>query len=171
MAHGKTRLAATMVDWPTVSGALTVSSNQQMVQMLAKTPYSVGYLGGSYAADAEKASLVTAMLENQGGKFLLPNVETITAAAAELTPRTPPDERLTLAFAPGADSYPLINYEYAIVSDQQPNPQVASAISSFLLWCISPQGGSATSFLEPVHFIPLPISIRARSEIQIAKIQ
>jgi hypothetical protein len=52
------------------------------------------------------------MLENQDGKFLLPNVETITAAAAVLTPRTPPDERLTLAFAPGADSYPLINYEY-----------------------------------------------------------
>lgn len=162
---------ATMVNWPTVSGALTVSSNQQMVQMLAKTPYSVGYLGGSYAADAEKASLITAMLENQDGKFLLPNVETITAAAAVLTPRTPADERLTLAFAPGADSYPLINYEYAIVSDQQPSPQVASAISNFLLWCISPQGGSAASFLEPVHFIPLPISIRARSEIQIAKIQ
>jgi hypothetical protein len=78
-----------------------------------------------------KANLITAMLENQDGKFLLPNVETITAAVAVLTPRTPPDERLTLAFAPGADSYPLINYEYAIVSDQQPNPQVASAISSF----------------------------------------
>jgi ABC-type phosphate transport system substrate-binding protein len=44
-----------MVNWPTVSGALTLSSNQQMVQMLAKTPYSVGYLRGSYAADAEKA--------------------------------------------------------------------------------------------------------------------
>jgi phosphate transport system substrate-binding protein len=161
----------TTVSWPTVSGALTVSSNQQMVQMLAKTPYSIGYLGGSYEADGEKAGLVTAMLANQNGKFLLPNAETITAAAAVLTPRTPPDERLTLAFAPGANSYPLINYEYAIVSDQQQNPQMASAISNFLLWCISPQGGSAASFLDPVHFIPLPTSIRARSEMQIAKIQ
>jgi hypothetical protein len=40
-----------------------------------------------------------------------------------------------------------------------------------LLWCISPEGGSAPSFLDPVHFIALPTSIRARSEIQIAKIQ
>ena len=88
-----------------------------------------------------------------------------------LTPRTPADERLTLVFAPGADSYPLINYEYAVVSAKQSNPQVAKAISNFLVWCISPQGGSAASFLNPVHFIALPASIRARSEIQIAKIQ
>jgi hypothetical protein len=25
-------------------------------------------------------------------------------------PRTPPDERLSLVFAAGADSYPLVNY-------------------------------------------------------------
>ena len=111
------------------------------------------------------------MLENQDGKFLLPTPATVTAAAAVLTPRTPPDQRLTLVFAPGADSYPLINYEYAVVSTKQSNPQVASAISNFLLWCIAPQGGSAPGFLEPVHFIGLPTAIRALSELQIAKIQ
>jgi phosphate transport system substrate-binding protein len=110
------------------------------------------------------------MLENQDGRFVLPNTETITAAAVALTPRTPPDERLTLVFAPGANSYPLINYEYAVVSTDQPNPQIAEAISSFLLWCIAPQEGSSASFLDPVHFIVLPTTIRALSEIQIAKI-
>jgi phosphate transport system substrate-binding protein len=74
-------------------------------------------------------------------------------------------------FAPGANSYPLINYEYAIVAEKQPNAQVATAISNFLEWCISPQGGSAGSFLDPVHFIALPSAIRARSLEQIAKIQ
>jgi ABC-type phosphate transport system substrate-binding protein len=65
----------------------------------------------------------------------------------------------------------LINYEYAIVSTTQPNPQVATAISNFLLWCIGPQGGSAPDLLSSVHFIALPTSIRALSEMQIAKIQ
>jgi phosphate transport system substrate-binding protein len=161
----------TTVNWPAVPGVLTVSGNQEMLQMISRTPYSVGYLGGSFQAGAEKAGLITAMLENQEGKFLLPNTATISAAAAVLTPRTPPDERLTLVFAPGPDSYPLINYEYAIVYEQQPNPQVATAISNFLLWCIAPNGGSAPTFLDPVHFIALPTPIRARSEIQIAKIQ
>ncbi|HEX4019569.1 MAG TPA: phosphate ABC transporter substrate-binding protein PstS [Acidobacteriaceae bacterium] len=161
----------TTVSWPSVSGALAASGNQGILQTIARTPYSVAYLGGSFQDDANKAGLVTAMLENQDGKFLLPTAATVTAAAASLTPRTPADERLTLVFAPGADSYPLINYEYAVVSDQQPNPQLASAIGNFLLWCISPQGGSAAGFLDPVHFIALPTAIRARSEIQIAKIQ
>jgi phosphate transport system substrate-binding protein len=161
----------TTVHWPAVPGSLTVSSNKEMSQKLASAPYSLGYLGESFEADANKAGLKTAMLQNEDGNFVLPTAATITAAAATLTPRTPPDERLTLVFAPGANSYPLINYEYAMVSQKQPNAQVAAAVSNFLLWCISPQGGSAASFLDPVHFIALPTSIRARSEIQIAKIQ
>jgi phosphate transport system substrate-binding protein len=161
----------TTVPWPAVPGGLTATSNQNMLQTIAGTPYALGYLGGSLKGDADKAGVEIAMLENQDGKFLLPTAETITSAAAALTPRTPPDERLTLVFAPGANSYPLINYEYAVVSEKQPNAQVAAAISDFLTWCISPHGGNAASFLDPVHFIALPASIRARSEIQIAKIQ
>jgi phosphate transport system substrate-binding protein len=161
----------TTVTWPPVAGGQTSTGNQGMLKTIAGTPYALGYLGGSLKSDVDKASLEIAMLKNQDGNFLLPTAATITAAAAALTPRTPPDERLTLVFAPGANSYPLINYEYAIVSQKQPNPQVAAAISKFLEWCISPQGGSATSFLDPVHFIGLPAPIRARSEIQIAKIQ
>ena len=161
----------TTVSWPAVSGAVTASGNREMVQTLSRTPYSVGYLGASFKDDADKAGLETAMLENQDGKFLLPTPATVTAAAAVLTPRTPPDQRLTLVFAPGSNSYPLINYEYAVVSTKQSNPQVASAISNFLLWCIAAQGGNAPSFLEPVHFIGLPPAIRALSELQIAKIQ
>jgi phosphate transport system substrate-binding protein len=161
----------TTVSWPSVSGELTASGNDGMVQTIARTRYAVGYVGASFEAEASQAGLLVAMLENQDGKFLLPNAATITAAAAVLTPRTPPDERLTLVFAPDANSYPLINYEYAIVSAKQSSPQAAAAITNFLLWCISPQGGSAPSFLDSVHFIALPTSIRARSEIQIAKIQ
>jgi phosphate transport system substrate-binding protein len=160
----------TTVNWPSVSGELTASGNQGMVQTIAKTPYAVGYVGGSFQDDAAKAGLITAMLQNQEGQFLLPTPASIAAAAAELTPRTPPDERLTLVFAPGSNSYPLINYEYAMVAEQQQNQQTAQALSNFLLWCISPQGGSADSFLKPLHFIALPTSIRARSELQITKI-
>ena len=160
----------TTVEWPGVSGEITVAGNQAMAQTIAGTPYAVGYFGASFEAQASAAGLAPAMLQNQEGKFLLPNEETISAAAASLTPRTPADGRLTLVFAPGADSYPLINYEYAMVSDAQPNTQVAGELSNFLLWCISPQGGSAASFLGPGHFIALPTAIRARSEIQIAKI-
>jgi phosphate transport system substrate-binding protein len=80
-----------------------------MAQKLANTPYAVGYLGASFEADAHKAGLQIAMLRNKDGNFVLPTSATIASAAALLTPRTPPDERLTLIFAPGTNSYPLIN--------------------------------------------------------------
>lgn len=161
----------TSINWPSVPGALTASGNQGMLQTIARTPYAVGYLGASWEAEAGKAGIQMAILQNQDGKFVLPTPATIAAAANVLTPRTPADERLTLVFAPGPNSYPLINYEYAVICTKQSDAQTAAAIRNFLLWCISPQGGSTAEFLDAVHFIALPTSIRALSELQIAKIQ
>lgn len=160
----------TTIKWPSVPGGLTAEGNAEMVQLCARTPYSIAYIGASFAAEIAKAGLGTAMLQNEDGNFVLPSTATISAAAASLTSRTPPDERLTLVFAPGRESYPLINYEYAIVSNRQPSAQIAAALRDFLLWCISPSGGSAARLLDPVRFIPLPTAIRAKSELQIAAI-
>jgi phosphate transport system substrate-binding protein len=93
-------------------------------------------------------------------------VETITAGAAALDPRTPADERLTLVFAPGDNSYPLVNYEYVVVSVRQPDPETAAALRQFLLWAISLVGGNAPKYLDAVGFIPLPDFIRGLSEHQ-----
>ena len=50
--------------------------------------------------------------------------------------RTPADERLSLVFAPGDDSYPLINYEYALVATKQPDAATAAALRRLLLWAV-----------------------------------
>jgi len=73
--------------------------------------------------------------------------------------------------APGDESYPLVNYEYAIVSINQPDPDLAAAIRQFLLWSIAVDGGNATKFLDAVGFIALPDFIRAMSEKQIGRIR
>jgi phosphate transport system substrate-binding protein len=161
----------TTVGWPKVAGERAATGNEGIVKTLAATPYSVGYVGVSFEDDLAKAGLGTAMLKSQAGQFLLPTAETVSAAASELDPRTPPDERLSLAFAPGQNSYPLINYEYAVVSTRQPDPATAAAIRNFLLWSISRVGGNAPHYLDQVHFIPLPDFIRALSENQIDRIQ
>jgi phosphate transport system substrate-binding protein len=161
----------TTVGWPQVAGERSATGNDGMVKALAATPDSVGYVGISFQADLAKANLGTAMLRSQAGQFLLPTAETVSAAASELDPRTPADERLSLAFAPGPNAYPLINYEYAVVSTRQPDKAAAAAIRDFLLWSISPEGGNAPEFLDQVHFIPLPDFIRALSENQINRIQ
>jgi phosphate transport system substrate-binding protein len=157
----------TSIDWPSVAGEHTAKGNDGMVEAIAATPYSVGYVGISFKDAITKAGLGTALLQNQSGKFLLPTPATINAAASSLDPRTPPDERLTLVFAPGDESYPLINYEYAVVSSHQPDGETADALRHFLLWAISLQGGNASKYLDQIGFIPLPDFIRALSEKQI----
>ena len=141
------------------------------LQALAATPYSIGYVGISYAGQIAKAGLGTAMVENQAGKFLLPTPQSIADAAAQLDPRTPPYERISLVFAPGDNSYPLINYEYAVVSKSQPDAATAGAVRAFLRWAISATGGNNEKYLGPVGFIPLPDFIRGLSEAQIKEIK
>jgi phosphate transport system substrate-binding protein len=160
---------AMKIDWPAVPGALSARGNSGMLKTLQSTPYAIGYAGVSFHAEIDKAAIGTAMVKSYSGEFLLPTAETITAAAASLTPRTPADERLTLVNAPGAHCYPLINYEYAIVSKKQPNPETAKAIRKFLLWAIAPDETNA-QYLEDAHFIPLPAHIWVLSHDQIEQI-
>lgn len=160
----------TGVRWPSVAGERLAKGNAQMVQTLASTPYSVAYIGISFRDSIASAGLGTARLENQSGRFLLPTPETVSAAASMLDSRTPPDERLSLVFAPGAQSYPLINYEYVVVSRQQADGVTAAALRGFLQWAISLDGGNAGKYLNGVGFIALPDFIRGMSEHQIGRI-
>jgi phosphate transport system substrate-binding protein len=160
----------TTVAWPAVAGSLNATGNAGMVETIGKTPYAIGYVGVSLHDDVAKAGLGTAALKSYSGEFLLPTPETIEAAAASLGPRTPADERLTLVNAPGANAYPLINYEYAIVSTKQANPEMAAAMRKFLLWAIAPDETNE-HYLDDAHFIALPAHIWVLSHDQIETIK
>jgi phosphate transport system substrate-binding protein len=160
----------TDIAWPDVPGALGATSNDGMVKAAAATPYSVAYVGGSYFREIAAAHLGVAALKNQAGSFVDANPRSIRLAAAVLGSRTPQDERLSLVFAPGADSYPLVNYEYAIVAAKQPNPATAAALRDFLLWAIGAGEGNDQRELDPLHFVTLPEYVRALSDAQIRKI-
>jgi phosphate transport system substrate-binding protein len=159
------------IAWPGVAGAKTATGNEGMVEMLTATPYSIGYVGISFHDAIAKAGLGTARLKNQNDKFVVPTAETISAAASELDLRTPADARLSLVFAPGDDSYPLTNYEYALVATNQPDPGTTAALRGFLLWTVSIEGGNARKYLDAVGFIALPEFLRALSQRQINRIR
>jgi phosphate transport system substrate-binding protein len=156
--------------WPADPARLQATGNQGLLTAIQRIPYSITYLGVSYHAAVMSERLGTALLKSFSGQFLLPTPQTITAGAASLSPRTPADERLTLVNAPGANAYPLINYEYAIVSARQANPATADALRKFLLWAIAPDETNA-KYLEDAHFIPLPAPIWVLSYAQIQKIR
>ena len=158
------------VNWPVVEGNLEAAGNAGMVQTTQKTPYSLAYIGVSYAADIGRAGIGTAWLKNESGNFLLPTKEAVQAAAADLSSRTPADERLSIVLSPGAEAYPLVSYEYAVVSTKQVDSATASALRKFLLWSIVPSETNE-SYLDSVHFIGLPPHIWELSQAQIQTIK
>ena len=160
----------TTIAWAAAPNALTADGNAGMIAKIHDTPYSIGYVGVSFHDDVAKAGIGTAALRSYDGEFLLPTPQAIEAAAAALWPRTPQDERLTLVNAPGANAYPLINYEYAVVAKKQPSPETAAALRSFLLWAIAPDETNA-QYLANANFIPLPAHVWVLSHDQIEEIK
>ncbi len=159
----------TTISWPSVGNAVGATGNPGMVQTCQNTKYSVAYVGVSFLSQTEKAGLGYAALQNKGGKFVLPATSTISAAATATQKATPGDERMSLIFAPGANSYPIVNYEYAIVNPKQPDSAKAAELKKFLSWALT--SGQSEKYLGAVHFLPLPASTVKLSQAQINKIQ
>ncbi len=161
----------TTISWPALPGSIGAVGNPGMVQAAQQNRYSIAYIGVSFSREVAKAGLGTAFLKNRAGRFLLPTPVTIGAAANQLVAKTPKDERLSLVFAPGVNSYPIINYEYAIVNKHQPNRAVGDAVRNFLRWAVDPRGGNSMRYLSQVHFMPLPGRISQLSKVQINEIK
>ncbi len=159
----------TTISWPAISGELGAKGNAGMLAAAVANPYSVAYIGISYAGKVAAAGLGTAALQDKNGEYVLPTADNIQAAANSVVTSTPADERISMIFAAGSNAYPIVNYEYAVVDGNQPATAVAGAIRDFLTFCIGE--GNDASYLKQVNFLPLPAPIKALSAAQIAKIQ
>jgi phosphate transport system substrate-binding protein len=107
-----------------------------------------------------------AALGNSAGNYVLPSAGTIQAGPASFT-NTPANETMSLINGSGPQVYPIINYEYAIVSTSQSSAARARDLRAFLTWAIS----TGTAQLAQVNFQPLPPSVVTLSQAQIAKIK
>jgi phosphate transport system substrate-binding protein len=159
----------TTLEWPAQAG-IGAEGNSDMIDAAKGAPYSIAYIGISFKNATDSAGLGEALLQNKDGKFLLPDTATIGMAAQEMAGKTPPDERISMVFAAGAHSYPIVNYEYAMVKAKQPSTETAAALKDFLGWTIDSTGGNAARYMQAVGFIPLPKSIAILSRKQIDSI-
>ena len=169
-AWGSSLSYGTSISWPSVSGGIGAVGNQGMANTLRQSQYSIAYIGISFKGAITQDKMGEAKLENRAGQFVLPDDQTVQAAANSQISKTPANQSVSLIFSPGAQSYPIINYEYAIVNSRQPSSAMAEAVKQFLTWGISPSGGNASSFMAKVNFVALPDSIRTLSKAQIDKI-
>jgi phosphate transport system substrate-binding protein len=160
----------TTVPWPNAPGALGESGNSGMVTGCKATAGCIAYVGISYLTQALQAGLGYAQLQNGKGQYELPTQAAIAAEAASFVKKTPANGTISLIDGAASGGYPIINYEYAIVSTSQSSSSTAKTIRSFLEWAINPKDGANTSYLAQVNFQALPSKVEAQSLKQILAI-
>jgi phosphate transport system substrate-binding protein len=100
--------------------------------MLDKVRATAGAIGYTELNLAQKASLRTARIKNAAGEFVKPTVKTIAAAALEA--KITDDFRVSLANAPGKESYPISSFTWFYVPAKAKDPARGRAVADFLKW-------------------------------------
>ena len=159
----------TTVAWPHVAGARGEEGNDGMITGCVAIPGCIAYVGISYLSQALNAGLGEAALQNAAGNFTLPTGQSLRAAVTTFVPATPANETISMVNGPAESGYPIVNYEYAIVTRRQPSAAKARDIKAFLHWAIT--SGNAARFLDRVRFEPLPQPVVELADAQIASIR
>ncbi len=161
----------TTVPWPNAPGALGETGNSGMVSGCKATPGCIAYVGISYLTQSLQAGLGYAALGNAKGQYLVPTQASIAAEAAGFLKKTPANGTISLIYGNIEGGYPIVNYEYAIVSNHQSSSSTAKNVRSILEWALNKKYGNATSYLSQVNFQPLPSKVEAQSLKQVLGIQ
>ncbi len=161
----------TTIQWPAAPGALGEQGNSGMVSGCKATPGCIAYVGISYQTQALQAGLGYAQLRNLKGQYVTATASSIAAEAAASLPKTPPNGTISLIYGSANGGYPIVNYEYAIVSNHQSSSNTAKNVRSLLEWAVNKKYGSSASYLAQVDFQPLPTKVQAQTLKQILSIK
>jgi phosphate transport system substrate-binding protein len=150
------------LSWP--ASGLAGQGNPGVAGMVKQTPYTVGYVELVYAS---KEHLTYGVVKNHSGKFVKASVESVTAAAAGAAKEIPEDFRVSITDAPGADAYPISSFTYLLVPVKFADAAKGKAVKDFLAWMLTTGQKDAPG----LDFAPLPKSVVAKAQKQIAQIQ
>lgn len=149
-----------IVNWPSGLGA---KGNEGVAGQVKQSPGAIGYVELFYAIQNK---MPYGAVQNQAGKFLKASLESVTEAAAGAAKAMPDDFRVSIVNAPGANAYPLSTFTWLLIPDSIPDAGKKKAIVEFLHWMLT----TGQSYAAPLSYAPLPKSVVAKEEAQIAKI-
>ena len=152
----------TSVNWPVGLGG---RGNEGVAATVSQTPGAVGYVELGYA-DANK--LPVGQVQNRAGQFVMPTVESVTAAAAgamaEMGPNT--DFRVSITNPGGANAYPIASFTWLLLKKQYADPAKSGALVPFVWWAIT--DGQAVA--AQLGYAPLPRAMRPWIEARLKTI-
>jgi phosphate transport system substrate-binding protein len=142
----------TSVSWPVGVGQ---KGNEGVAGMVRQAPYSIGYVELIYA---EANHMQFGLVRNHDGKFIKASTSGVTAAAAADARNIPPDYRVSITDAPGADSYPISSFTWLLIPNPAKDPAKGKIIVDFLNWMLEHGESEAAS----MTYAPLPKAVADR---------
>ena len=134
------------VNWPVGLGG---KGNEGVAGVVKQTPGAIGYVELAYAMQNK---MTAAALRNREGNFVLPTLESTSAAATGAAKTMPADFRLTLVDAPGKDSYGICGLTWLLVYRDQKDEAKGKALVTFLKWAIR----DGQKMNAPLLYAPIP---------------
>ena len=136
------------VEWPVGLGG---KGNEGVSGQVKQTPGTLGYVELAYA---KQNNLAIGHIRNKAGNFVAPEIESITAAAAEAGENLPADTdyRISIVDAPGAESYPISSFTWLLVYQKQRDAEKGRKLKEFLRWALT-KGEDQAAALD---YAPLP---------------
>ncbi len=136
------------LSWPAGEPA---EGNGGVATAVNRTLFSIGYMEQAYS---QGLLLPFAAIRNQAGNYVIPSAQTVTADAAQKPAITPTD--FSIVNQPGATSYPISGYSWALVYTHQPSQATGQALVAMLDWLTH----DGQAYAAANGYVPLPAGIQ-----------
>lgn len=137
----------TSVAWPVGLGA---KGNEGVTGLVKQIPGSIGYVELIYA---KQNKLPIALVKNKKGKFIKPELSSITSAG---NVKIPDDTRISITDTDSEDGYPISSFTWILVYKEQNYKnrsfERAKQLVKLLWWMIH----DGQNYTEPLDYAKLP---------------
>jgi phosphate transport system substrate-binding protein len=138
--------ASSALKWPVGVGG---KGNEGVAGLVKQTPLSIGYVELVYALQNK---ITYGAVQNQSGEFIVPDVKSVTAAAAGAMATMPKDFRVSITNSPGQGAYPISSFTWILLYESPEAKSKAAAMNEFMKWAL----GDGQKLAADLGYAPLP---------------
>jgi phosphate transport system substrate-binding protein len=155
--------ANSSLNWPVGVGG---KGNEGVAGLVSQTPGSLGYVELVYALQNK---ISYGAVQNQSGEFIVPDVASVTAAAAGAMSTMPKDFRVSITNSPGKGAYPISSFTWILLYEDPQDKNHARIMSDFMKWALNEGQAMAVTLgyaRLPEQLVPLELEQLNRMKTQ-----
>jgi phosphate transport system substrate-binding protein len=137
--------------------------NEGVTGLVKQLAYSIGYVEYVYAT---QNNLNYANVQNPGGEFVTPTIESLTKAAEVSVAQMPDDLRQSITNANGAGAYPISSYTYLLIFQNQKDQTKGKILKDFLTWAAT----DGQKMANGLGYAPLPGIVVQKTQAKVSSI-